>query len=121
MWDDQDQTRWNELSRKRDYNKLSETEQREYDSLAALLEAEEWEQLSPALRDLHRETLIMKDARRAAERALEQLNLLLSERREANQRFRLLTEEVEREYHTAVALRQRSAKPVASGVAGSQR
>ena len=68
MWNEHDQTRWDELSRKRDVGTLTGTEQSEYDGLAARLAAEEWEQLSPALRVLDEEIESFKQARRTAER-----------------------------------------------------
>ncbi|MBI3922641.1 MAG: hypothetical protein HY318_14560 [Armatimonadetes bacterium] len=86
MWEEQDQARWNELSRKRDGGTLGVAELAEYDELVIRLETEEWERLRPTLRSLHRETLIMKEARQAAERELGQLDLLLAERRTAKGR-----------------------------------
>jgi uncharacterized protein YnzC (UPF0291/DUF896 family) len=103
MWDERDQTRWNELAAKRRGVALTDAEQHEYDSLVRRLELDELRLLRPALRRIHRENIALQSARQTVEHELVRLEALLSERRVASQRLRAQVQALEQGYEAVLA------------------
>ena len=77
-WDEEAQRRWDELQRRAEADTLASEEQAELDSLAQMLDAEEWEMLKPAIERLRQERDSLLETLMDARSKNEQLFRLLA-------------------------------------------